>query len=99
MQNKTVAPTPEEGEYYFDLPKDSYLRTFETCSVGVKKMAKTADGKGLKPGKVEVRVYGYTDEPEKVYEVARAVIVDLKTGMPLVKKTIRLAHSYDSLHP
>jgi hypothetical protein len=98
IENNSI---PKEGEYYFEKPKDFYLKYCDTFSVGIRPAGRTKTN-SLRPGKIVFRVHGYTDEAEKVYEVARAICRDFNDGrMELLsaKRSMKLNHSRDSLHP
>lgn len=53
---------------------------WETFSVGVFELLLKADGKGLKPGPVKVRVQGRTDNPAPVFTKAKEIAEALDNG-------------------
>lgn len=60
-----------------------YSHTFESFSVGIFKIEGKASGKGLKQGKILVRVSGSTDYPERVFDEARRICQALDEGVPI----------------
>lgn len=66
-------------------PGASHYR-FDTFSVGVFEWLPSR--KGCKRGKVKVRVKGSTADPERVYEMARRVVVQLDAGEHISAKTL-----------
>ena len=61
----------------------------ETFSVGIFEWVPRSCGKGVKRGKVKVRVSGPVDMPERVYARADAVVAELDAGTYTGPKNVR----------
>lgn len=74
-ESRVSGRTPEAGAWDFDgsCAPDSTRARFDTFSVGIFRWEPKARGKGLKRGKVMVRVKGLATEPEKVYTEAHRI--------------------------
>ena len=59
-----------------------------TFSVGIFQWLPKASGKGLKKSAVIVRVKGYISEPEKVYQKAKEICLQLDNGLYKGKKSV-----------
>lgn len=61
----------------------------KTFSLGVFEILKTNDGLRTKRGKVKVRVYGHTSNPDRAYDVAKVVAEQLDNGTYQGPKSIK----------
>jgi hypothetical protein len=62
----------------------------ETFSLGVFEWVPRACGKGLKRGRVKVRVSGPFDQPERVHAKAASIVAELDAGTYTGPKSIRV---------
>jgi hypothetical protein len=60
-------------------PGTSAWRSQITFTLGIFQWEARLSGHGLKRGKVQLRVKGYTGEPERAFEKARAICAERNT--------------------
>lgn len=80
-----------EGKHDFDKPSVIYDKTWmNTFSVGVFPWVLSSNGKFLKKGKAKVRVSGMSEQPQKVYDKALEIALELDAGTYKGPKNVKV---------
>lgn len=91
ITNPNHLPYPErmkfEGMFWYDKSKTNF--TSGTYSVGIYKWVRTRNNKGLKKSKAIVRVHGFADSKQFVYDACDKLIEQMDKGIMPKAKNIK----------
>ena len=71
-----------------DYNREPFNRSRRTFSVGIFQWIPKSSGNGLKKSAVKLRIKGYSNKPEKVYEAATFWCKCLDAGIEIKQKTL-----------